>query len=107
MTEGEERGRQYTVVVDDNFHYQDEEERSELGGFSDRESALARCRQIVDGFLADQYRERMPVEELWQLYVNFGEDPWVPVSPGEVGFSAWDYARRRCWELCGGEQPES
>lgn len=41
----------YKVLIDDNFHYQDEDERVAHGAFGTREEALAACRRIVDEFL--------------------------------------------------------
>jgi len=40
----------YTVFVDDNFHYMDESERYKLGDFPDCASAVAACKKIVDEF---------------------------------------------------------
>jgi hypothetical protein len=42
----------YKVLVDDNFHYQDEGERSEHSVFSTADEAIAACKAIVDGALA-------------------------------------------------------
>jgi len=95
MTEGS-----WTVYVDDNFHYMDEDERYCLGAFDSLEAALAACRKIVDAFLQD--KPAKTADELYDLYTSFGEDPWIkgpsPAS-GTPPFSAWDYARQRCKEL--------
>ena len=91
----------YKVFVDDNFHYMDEDERTFAGEFPDEESALAVCRRIVDECLENAYKPGMSAADLWQGYVGFGEDPFiVPVNAPAVKFSAWDYARQRCAELC-------
>ena len=90
----------YTVMVDENGHYRDERERYEHGTFASYDEALAACRQIVDDFLALQHRPGMAAADLYSLYTTFGEDPsTVPDRPG-ARFSAWEYARRRCNELC-------
>jgi hypothetical protein len=90
----------WTVYVDDNFHYMDEDERYCLGAFDSLDSAITACRKIVDVFLHDN--EAKTADELYDHYVMFGEDPWItgptPVA-GTPGFSAWDYARQRCNEL--------
>ena len=91
----------YKVLVDDNFHYMDEDERYCAGEFPDAESALADCRRIVDECLESAYRPGMSAAQLWEGYVGFGEDPFiVSVGSPEVKFSAWDYARQRCALMC-------
>jgi hypothetical protein len=85
----------YTVIIDDNFHYMDEEERRELGTFATLEEALAACRALVDRCLVESYEPGMTAEELYQLYVSFGDDPFIlgGEADGERSFSAWDYAK--------------
>ncbi len=91
----------YRVLVDDNFHYQDESERYELGTFATLDEAIAACRRIVDEDLAAQLKPGMTAEELYRHYTMFDRDPFIVVPGGEpaVPFSAWDYARKRCSEL--------
>ena len=92
----------YRVYVDDNFHYMDEEYRYQQGGYGDWESAVAVCKRIVDDFLQLHYKLGMTSQKLWELYRDFGEDPFI-LSPGSEppAFSAWNYARDRCKEICG------
>jgi hypothetical protein len=95
----------YVVMVDDNFHPQDEDERYELGEFADGAEAIEHCRRIVDGFLESGYKTGMSASELFSHYTTFGEDPFIVSRDApKVSFSAWDYARERCRELCGGEK---
>ncbi len=95
MTEGN-----WTVYVDDNFHYMDEDERYCLGAFDSIDAAVAACRNIVDEFLKDNPAKT--ADELYDQYTSFGEDPWIkgpfPASDAP-SFSAWSYARQRCNEL--------
>jgi hypothetical protein len=91
----------YTVMVDDNFHYQDKEHRYEHGSFDTLEAAISACRAIVESSLAEQYRNGITADELFSRYTGFGEDPYVVGGEG-VPFSAWNYARERCAALCGG-----
>lgn len=92
----------WTVFVDDNFHYQDESERYELGKFESYEQALAKCRQVVDDFLEGRSAES--ADALYDNYVSFGEDPFI-IGPDQGGrFSAWDYARQRCNALFAGNE---
>jgi hypothetical protein len=86
----------YTVFVDDNFHYMDEDERYKLGEFDTREEALAAAKKIIEEFLDPAYEPWMTAQEMYEGYVMFGEDPFiVPDDPADH-FSAWDYAKERC-----------
>jgi hypothetical protein len=97
----------YTVCVDDNFHYMDESERYSLGEFATAAQAVETCQKIVDEFLRQGFKPGMKWQDLYEGYVGFGEDPFIVGEP-PVRFSAWDYARRRCVEMCaGGSPPET
>ncbi|SPJ15818.1 hypothetical protein SBDP2_560001 [Syntrophobacter sp. SbD2] len=89
----------YKVLVDDNFHYMDEDERYALGEFDTAEDAIAACKKIVDECLRRSHKPGITSKELFEGYVGFGEDPFI-VPPAEPYFSAWDYARERCMEIC-------
>ena len=93
----------YKVFVDDNFHYMDEDERYLGGTFETYDEALLYCKRIVEAFLEDAYKAAMTSEELFKLYRSFGEDPFIRADPGafDPPFSAWEYARQRCEEICG------
>jgi hypothetical protein len=93
----------YKVYIDDNFHYQDTEHRYEYGTYQSLEEAVTVARRIVDEFLEWEYRSGMSANDLYDQYVSFGEDPFI-VPDERVGegviFSAWDYAKQRCADLC-------
>jgi hypothetical protein len=91
----------YVVMVNDNFHYMDADERYQHGEFDDPDVATERCRRIVDEYLASALKPGMTAAELWESYMAFGEDPFI-VSKGvpPVSFSAWGYAKDRCAALC-------
>jgi hypothetical protein len=91
----------YKVMVDDNFHYMDEDERREYGNFPSAEDAVAACRKLVDESLMHEYREGATAEQLYDRYVSFGDDPFVvaPEGAAKLEFSARDYARDRAQEL--------
>jgi hypothetical protein len=93
----------YRVLVDDNFHYMDEEERYALGEFASYEEAEEACRRIVDEFLLGAYEPGMEAKALYGLYTMFGDDPFISSADRARTFSAWDYARKRCEEICGDE----
>jgi hypothetical protein len=92
----------YRVLVDDNFHYMDEDERYELGAFLSLEAAIAAAQAVVDKYLAAAHRPGMTAREVFENYTTFGEDPFI-LAPDDSGvsFSAWEYAKRRCEDLCG------
>jgi len=97
----------YTVMVADNFHYMDEDERWEYGTFATPEEALAACRKLVDEWLALNHKPGMTAAELYSQYMSFGDDPFI-IAPNEAqgaAFSAWDYARERSAILCGRTPP--
>ena len=98
----------YRVMVDDNFHYQDESERYEHGTFATLAEAVAACRQIVDDDLEGHLKPGITADELYTIYTMFDRDPFILVPDGEprAGFSAWNYARERCGALTGMPQPK-
>jgi hypothetical protein len=89
----------YRVLVDDNFHFMDEDERYTHGEYESLAEAIAACKKIVDDCLNGEYKPGMTAEALYLNYEMFGDDPWISGGDG-VPFSAWDYAKRRCAEIC-------
>lgn len=67
----------YRVLIDDNFHYQDESERITHGQFKTAAEAIAACKAIVDEFLAGAFEPGMSVTDLYGLFTGFGPDPFV------------------------------
>jgi len=95
----------YRVLVDDNFHYMDEDERSSHGEFDTLDAAIDVCKSIVDRCLEHHYEPGMTAESLYSQYTSFGEDPFI-VGPGisTPVFSAWTYAKQRAEEKCATEK---
>jgi hypothetical protein len=94
----EEAMVRYKVLVDDNFHHADETERYEFGTFLNVEDAIAACKNIVDSNLTGYTKPGMTAANLYDLYVHFGDDPFIlTIAPntGAVHFSAWHYAKER------------
>ena len=94
---------EYKVLVDDNFHYQVEEERYELGTYATAEEAVGACRKLVDEWLMHTYKPGMTAARLYELYVCFGDDPFIvgpPDTRAATRFSAWDYAQERAAAIC-------
>jgi hypothetical protein len=56
----------YKVMVDDNFHYQEEDVRREHGVYETLEEARAICRTLVDGSLKEEYRPGISAEKLYE-----------------------------------------
>lgn len=91
----------FKVFIDDNFHAMDESERTLQGEYDTYESALAVCKTIVDECLASEYKAGMTPEKLYAWYKGMGDDPFILPARGANNFSAWDYAKNKCRELCG------
>jgi hypothetical protein len=92
----------YKVMVDDNFHYMDEDERYEHGVFPTAAEAVAACRRIVDEDLKAAFKPGITEQELYESYTMFGADPFVvsvDSTDEPVQFSAWNYAKERCRAL--------
>ena len=97
-------GLRYQIMVDDNFHYTDPEERREHGTYDTVEEALSACRAIVDRSLRAEYRPGIAAEALFERYISFGDDHFIVVIGGEddrAKFSAWTYAKERARAICG------
>jgi hypothetical protein len=93
-------GHTYSVYVDDNYHYMDEEARYKLGDFATLEEAIVVCKRRVDQFL-----NKVPIDitaaERYEQYTGFGPDPFIVTDDPDAGsppFSAWSYAKERCQE---------
>jgi hypothetical protein len=90
----------YTVLVDDNFHYMDADERYTLGEFESVDAAIIACNKIVDDYLRLALEPGMTAGQLYLTYVLFGEDPYIASKDPTTRFSAWNYAKQRSGELC-------
>jgi len=90
----------FEVYVDDNFHYQNESERYKHSEYQTYEEALKACKEIVDGELLHLHEKGVTAGDLYFSYTSFGEDPFIRPSPEDQRFSAWEYAKQRCEEIC-------
>ena len=99
---------EFTVYVDDNFHYQDEDERYRLGVYPTYEAALEACRALVRKDLEHFFKPGMTAADLVGQYSGFGEDPFiVPTPDGIEKFSARNYAGQHAAEMCVVTPPET
>jgi hypothetical protein len=97
----------YKVLIDDNFHFMNEEYRSTGGVFATADEAVAACKLIVDECLSPMLQPGMTAAALYEQYEGFGDDPFVvPVDPNDVpvAFSASAYAKQRC-QVLGAKPP--
>lgn len=93
----------YRVMVDDNFHYMDADERYMHGEYKTLEEAIKVCKRITEESLMSFYKPGMTKDKLLQYYYCFGDDPWVGGGTLSVPFSAWNYVI----ELASKIKPES
>jgi len=92
----------FSVYIDDNFHYMDESERYKYGDYETYEEAVAVCKAMLDDCLPSTCGDGDTAEKLYEGYVIFGEDPFVVPTPENRSFSAWNYVKQRCNEICKG-----
>ena len=59
----------YTVLVDDNFHYMDADERYTHGEFESLDAAIIACKEIVDDYLRSALEPGMPAGKLYLSFV--------------------------------------
>jgi hypothetical protein len=94
-------GHTYSVYVDDNYHYMDEEARYKLADFATLAEAVAACKRIIDEFVQNEVSLDLTAEERYGQYTGFGPDPFIVTDDPDAGhpsFSAWSYAKERCQE---------
>jgi hypothetical protein len=87
----------YTVMVDDNFHFMDEDERYTLGTFPTKREALNASLRLVGQDLLNGDLSNKTAEDLITGYEVGGEDPFIVGLP----FSAWKYAEELAHVLAG------
>lgn len=91
-------GYTYSVYVDDNYHFTDEEARYKLADFATLDEAIAACKRMVDQFLKVEVSLDATAAERYEQYTGFGPDPFIVTddpSAGHPAFSAWSYAKER------------
>ena len=102
LNESEDSVAGYKVLIDDNYHFMNEDECITHGMFATADEAITACKLIVDECLEPMLQPGMPATALYDQYRGFGDDPLImPVDPNDapVGFSAWAYAEERCQML--------
>jgi hypothetical protein len=90
----------YRITWLDNFHAPAETVSSDgPGAYATAAEAIASAQASIDRDLRDMYRSGMTSDELYRCFVMYGETPIILGDP-RVEFSASDYARQRCGEIC-------
>ena len=92
--------QRYIVIVDDNYHFTDTNERYKDSEHSTYLSAVRRCQTIVGDYLESAIEPGMTAKQLYSSYTMFGEDPFID---GETDnhFSAWKYAEEKSKKIAG------
>jgi|TARA_Y100000294_G_scaffold176094_1_gene197660 hypothetical protein len=90
----------FEVFVGDNFHFMDESEIYRQGVYETYEEAVEVCKSIINDFFLNCDEDKT-AEDLYGGYVQYGESPLIKPNPKNNSFSAPDYARQRCKEICG------
>jgi hypothetical protein len=93
----------FTVLVDDNFHFMDEDERWTAGTYGSLREALDKCLKMVGQDLRQGYQADMTATDLYESYTAIGDDPFI-TGPMKTVFSAWNYAKELAEFLAGQEE---
>jgi len=72
----------YCVIVDDLYHYMDEDARYEAGEFATADEALACCIRILRSDLKAMAADCPTVDSLYGQWLSFGEDPFIVTTDG-------------------------
>ena len=92
----------YHLRIYDNFHYGDETEAYNHGGYATYEEALSAAQSIVDDFLRSNWKKGMTSDELMAQFLLYGEDPIIVPDDSDAHerFSARTYANICAIEIC-------
>jgi hypothetical protein len=77
-----------SVVIDDNFHFMEEDGRITGCEYETLDGAIEVCKKIVDRYLRSAYSFGMTAKALYSNQPSFGEDPWISGAVGRP-FSGW------------------
>ena len=83
--------KKFIVIVDDNFHYMDVNERYKKGEYDSLEEAISVCKRIVESSVHHEFGTT--AEERYSNYCIYGEDPFII---GYSNFCAREYAEEYC-----------
>lgn len=92
----------YRVLTGDNFHAYDDDGVDDCGSYDTQEEAIEAAKLIVDKSLRwERKQSNNPKDpnELLDRYMDFGDDPVIRPETNPH-FSAWEYAKLRCADIC-------
>ena len=100
----------YVVYVSDNFHPMGTGDADTIGEYDNYEEAVKVCQDIVSRSIewehqtgplvqSNKYQQGMTGKEIYDRYINFGDDPFIRPEPEGRHFSAWDYAKEQIEQL--------
>ena len=78
-------------MVDDNFHYMDEDKRYKHGAYDTLEDAIRICKNIVESSI--KYVNRAKAKDAFLNYCAFGDQPFII---GDDSFDSRAYASAYC-----------
>lgn len=92
----------YIVYIADHFHYQDTDHHLKHGEYAVGEEAVQVAQAIVVASLQSLKKPGQTSNELMQMYLTFGDDPFIIPAPGmqPVAFSALQFAKDYAARLC-------
>lgn len=93
----------FSVVIDDNFHHMDPEDRYTLATYPTYEEALARCKACLDCDAREYGSPGLTFEEAFEAFASFGETASVVPAHPDNPLLPWPYVRERLRELCAEE----
>ena len=92
--QAQEQPSKFQVIVEDNYHYMEDDDRRVVGTFDTYEKALAAARKIVTNSVKHCAEDKRDAGEIHACYVMFGEDAWIlPTPEGVESFSGRTFAQ--------------
>ena len=89
----------FDVKISNHGRYMDDESRASIS-FNSEKEAIDECKEIVDESIFELHKTGMSPEELFSMYTQFGDDPYVICGEKKIEFSSFDYAKIKCTEIC-------
>ncbi len=93
----------YKIYLEEDYWFQDDPELLSAGKviYETYEEALRECKRMIDDFLIRNYKPGMTVDELYNLYLQFSDEPYIIPRGENNQFSHSKYAKEQCVEICG------
>ena len=95
-----ETDKTFTVLIDDNYHFMDEDERATGPSFATYGEAVSWCQTFLERHLEELAKPGMSAADLIAGYRSFGDDPWITPEPEGTHFSAWDFVEEIAERVC-------